>query len=111
MNLEVSQEQVCKILHDVRLLIHDCLIPRIHQLEDEIKLLRAITWPVCQSLTENSQVSDVHNKRLFLNNLDEREIRKLLILKDEIARKPLKHSTFNLLCEEISQINEKSSSR
>lgn len=107
MNLEVSPEQVCKILQDVRLLIHDCLLPRIDQLEEEVKLLRAVTWPVCQSLTEDSQVSDLHNKRLFLSTLDKQEIRKLLILKDDIARKPLKHSTFNLLCEEIAYINEK----
>jgi len=111
MNLEVSPEQVCTVLKDVRLLIHDCLLPRIHQLEEEVRLLRAATWPVCQSLTEDSQVSDIHNKLLFLDNLDEQEIRKLLILKDEIARKPLRHSTFNLLLEEVSQINEKSSSR
>ena len=111
MNLEVSPEQVCEVLNDVRLLIHDCLIPRIHKLEDEIKLLRSVTWPVCQSLTENSQLSDLHNKFLFLDTLDEQEIRKLLILKDEIARKPLQHSTFNLLMEEVTRINEKFSSR
>lgn len=102
MNLEVSPEQVCEVLNDVRLLIHDCLIPRIHKLEDELRLLRRATWPVCQSLTEDSQLSDVHNKELFLNTLDDLEVKKLLVLKDEIARKPLLHSTFNLLREEIS---------
>ena len=101
MNLEVSEENVCKVLQDVRELIRDHLLPRITQLEEEVRLLREVTWPVCQSLTEQSQLSDSHNKRRFLCILDDQEVKKLLILKDEISRKPLHYSTFNFLVEEL----------
>ena len=105
MNLEVSQEEVCSVLKDVRVLIRDCLIPRIDQLETELRLLREVTWPVCQSIAEISQLSDTQNKKRFLQVLDEKEIRKLLVLKDEIAKRPLEHSTSQFLREELSHIS------
>ena len=73
MNLEVSEENLCKVLQDVRELLKDNILPRLTQLEEEVRLLREVTWPVCQSLTETSQLIDMHNKRRFLSILDEIE--------------------------------------
>ena len=52
-----------KILQDVRELIKDVILPRIDQLEDELRELRRVTWPVCQSLRETSQLTDLKNKK------------------------------------------------
>ena len=108
MNLEVSQEQLCKTLYEVRLLIHDCLIPRISQLEEELRLLRGVTWPVCQSLRETSQLTDLENKRKFLNILGDEEASFLLKEKARISARPLEYSTSHLIetitsCEPSSQ--------
>ena len=97
MNLEVSNENVCKVLHDVRLLIHDCLIPRISQLEEELRLLREVTWPVCQSLRETSQLTDIENKKRFLSTLDSAEIEFLIQEKARVSARPLEYSTSHLI--------------
>ena len=106
MNLEVSEENVCKVLQDVRELLKDNILPRLTQLEEEVRLLREVTWPVCQSLIETSQLSDTHNKRRFLNILDEVEARKLLVMKSDVSRLPLKYSTFHLLVEELTHASQ-----
>jgi hypothetical protein len=97
MNLEVSDKNVCKVLYDVRLLIHDCLLPRISQLEEELRLLREVTWPVCQSLRETSQLTDIENKRKFLMILDPEEIEFLLKEKASVSARPLEYSTSHLI--------------
>ena len=97
MNLEVSNENVCKVLYDVRLLIHDCLIPRISQLEEELRLLREVTWPVCQSLRETSQLTDIENKKRFLSTLDSDEIEFLIQEKARVSARPLEYSTSHLI--------------
>lgn len=56
MELNVRPEEVCKILHEVRVLLKECLIPRMDKLEYELFCLRRQTWPVCSILTEKSPV-------------------------------------------------------
>ena len=34
-------------------LVRNLLIPRLDQLEAEVKMLREIAWPICQALKEN----------------------------------------------------------
>ena len=71
-NLEVSQDpkEISKILTDVRYLLKDVVLPQILRQEIELKQLREQTWPVCQSIREQSQISDIANKIEFLNDLD-----------------------------------------
>jgi hypothetical protein len=68
MDLSVNPEEVCKVLEDVRLLLKDVILPRLDQLECEVKLLREVTWPVCQSLKERHTLDDVRNKKRFLQH-------------------------------------------
>lgn len=68
MDLSVNPEEVCKILEDVRLLLKDVILPRLDQLECEVKLLREVTWPVCQSLKERHTLDDIRNKKKFLQH-------------------------------------------
>jgi len=97
MNLEVSNENVCKVLQDVRLLIHDCLLPRISQLEEELRLLREVTWPVCQSLRETSQLTDIENKKRFLSTLNLEEAKFLIREKAKVSARPLEYSSSHLV--------------
>ena len=83
MNLSVKQEDVCKVLQDVRELLRDNVLPRLTNLEEQVRLLRKVTWPVCQSIKEKSQLSDIACKKEFLETLDPDEIRLLLKLKSK----------------------------
>ena len=94
-----------KILEDVRLLIHDVVLPRLDRMEDEIRELRRVTWPVCQSLREKSQLSDIQNKKRFLEMLNEDEIKLLLKEKAAVSTRPLKHSSASLSLGELSELN------
>lgn len=54
-------------------LVRTLLIPRLDQLEAEMKMLRETTWPVCQGLLENGNplnMSDEKRKyfRLFFKD-------------------------------------------
>jgi len=89
-----SQEN---ILEQVRILIRENILPRLTDLEQEVRLLRKVTWPVCQGLRESGQLDDIRAKREFLGDLDPDEIRMLLRRK----------STGSLLREELDRIIEK----
>ena len=83
MNLSVKQEDVCKVLQDVRELLRDNIVPRLTNLEEQVRLLRKVTWPVCQGIKEKSQLSDMHSKKEFLGTLDPDEVLLLLKLKSK----------------------------
>ena len=85
MDLSVVPEitNIAKVLQAVRELIKDHLLPRITDLEEEVRLLRKITWPVCQAIREKNQLNDIQAKRDFLCNLDPDEIDMLLRLKSK----------------------------
>jgi len=89
-----SQEN---ILAQVRILIRENILPRLTDLEQEVRLLRKVTWPVCQGLRESGQLDDIRAKREFLGDLDPDEIRMLLRRK----------STGSLLREEFDRIIER----
>jgi len=93
-----------KILQDVRLLIHDVVLPRLDCLEEEMRELRRVTWPVCQSLREKSQLTDTQNKKRFLMILDEDEVCMLLKEKADVSSRPLEWSTFSLGAEELTKV-------
>jgi hypothetical protein len=83
MNLSVKHEDVCKVLQDVRELLRDNVIPRLTNLEEQVRLLRRVTWPVCQGMTEKSQLGDIAAKKEFLSTLDPDEVMVLLKLKSK----------------------------
>jgi hypothetical protein len=83
MNLSVKQDDLCKVLQDVRELLRDNIVPRLTNLEEQVRLLRKVTWPVCQGLREKSQLSDIASKKEFLSTLDPDEVMVLLKLKSK----------------------------
>jgi hypothetical protein len=83
MNLSVKHEDSCKVLQDVRELLRDNVLPRLTNLEEQVRLLRKVTWPVCQGLREKSQLSDIASKKEFLSTLEQDEVLVLLKLKSK----------------------------
>jgi len=95
-----------KILQDVRELIRDVILPRMIQLELEVRELRKVTWPVCQSLREKSQLTDIQNKKRLLEILDQDEIKMLLQEKASMASRPIEYSTASLSLDELFELNK-----
>ena len=94
MDMTVEPEDVPRILGKVRELLKDHILPRITELEEEVRLLRKVTWPVCQSIREKTQLDDIKCKREFLQSLDPDEVLMLLKLKSK-----------GLLIEEYSKLD------
>lgn len=60
-------------------LVRTLLIPRLDQLEHEVKLLREVTWPVCQALLEDKNpLNMASEKRKFFKSLYKDEAIELL---------------------------------
>ena len=93
-----------KILQDVRVLIKDNVLLRLVQLEEEVRELRRVTWPVCQSLRETSQLTDIGNKKRFLMMLDEDEIKMLLEEKAKVSTRSVAYSTHALSLDELFEL-------
>ena len=96
MDISVDPElkNIAKVLESVRSLIKDHILPRLTDLEVEVRLLRRVTWPVCQGIHETTQLNDMQSKRDFLCDLDPDEVRLLLKLKSK-----------GLFSEEFHQLN------
>lgn len=107
MNLEVSSdtEEISKVLTELRYLVKDVILPELIKTKEELRQLREETWPICQSLKETSQISDITTKKNFLNNLEQEEIIQLLKNKNIFSRdERLSKSTCHLLNEEVNRI-------
>ena len=78
-----------QVLHDIRSLLRDHILPRMTDLEVEVLYLRRVCWPVCQALREKSQLDGIKSKRYFLNNStsDMDEVKHLLNEKQKITQK------------------------
>ena len=102
--MDLTPEDPVKALKDLRDMIKDHILPRLTQLEEEVRLLRLVTWPVCQSIRETSQISDIENKRTVLRMLHQDDIIELLKTKCDVSKKELQFSTTHLTGEEMFSI-------
>lgn len=75
-----------RIVNDFRTLVITNVLPRLTDLEEEVRLLRKVAWPVCQSLKEVSQIDDMESKREFLFHLSKEEAKQLLLAKARLSR-------------------------
>ncbi len=66
------------VLQEVRNLLRENILPRLTELEEQVRLLRRVTWPVCQSLRSRDQMSETKLKKELLEYLDPDEIRWLI---------------------------------
>lgn len=83
----ITMEDTNQILKDIRTLLKDNIIPRLTDLEIEIKALRRVTWPLCQSQLETSgPFQGLAEKKRFFMNLYEDEVYELLKLKARIQQ-------------------------
>ena len=86
----------------------DHILPRITQLEEEVRLLRKFCWPLVQALREENQLGDLEAKREFLQGScrDREDVRDLLREKALISQKLLRprYSTSHLTQEEIDRL-------
>ena len=80
---------------------------RLTQSEEELRLLRKYTWPVCQSLSEESELGAIQDKREFLQQgtRDKEEAYMLLTRKWELSKKPVEFSSSATIIEELRRIN------
>lgn len=78
------------------------LLPRIDQLEAEVKMLRELTWPVCQALVENGNpLSHSEEKRKYFALFFKDEALDLLRKKAEftgINDKVILDTEIDLIC-------------
>jgi hypothetical protein len=95
-----------KILQDVRELLKHVVLPRLDKLEEEVRELRRVTWPVCQSLRETSQLTDIQSKKRFLSILDDDEVIMLLNEKVSVSSRPLKYSSTSLSLDERFELSK-----
>ena len=80
-------------LKQLRILVRENILPRLTEVEENLRLLRKVTWPVCQRLTEKHQLSDIEAKREFLRFLDDDEI--WMLLKAKAQGRPLVSSEYD----------------
>jgi hypothetical protein len=74
------------------------VLPRLRQLEEEVRVLRKHTWPYVQAKKETSYMDDIESKREFFNLLDDNTALELLRLKSKYSRNPgLQGREFDLL--------------
>jgi hypothetical protein len=83
MDLRVDPGEVAEVLTSLRELVFRVILPRLTDLEEEVRLLRKVTWPVCQGIREKTQLDDIECKREFLSELDAEEVFMLLKLKSK----------------------------
>lgn len=61
------------------------VLKRLTDVEEELRELREVTWPVCQAkLDENNNLKNINQKRSLLRWLDRDEVARLLRLKGRI---------------------------
>ena len=86
----------------------DHILPRITQLEEEVRVLRKFCWPVVQALREENQLADLEAKREFLSGSckDREDVKDLLLEKAKVSQKLLRprYSTSHLTQEEIDRL-------
>ena len=82
-----------ELLKQMRILLRENILPRLTELEENLRLLRKVTWPVCQRLTEKDSLSDIESKREFMRFLDDDEI--WMLLKAKAQGRPLVRSEYD----------------
>lgn len=61
------------------------ILKRLTDVEEELRELREITWPVCQMLLDKkNQMNNIEEKKYFFSHLDPDECKKLLRLKNKL---------------------------
>lgn len=72
----------------MREFLKDHILPRLTEVECQLKDLRAVTWPVCQHIHEKSPLEQIEKKKKFFYHLDDDDAKHLLKLKHKFSKVP-----------------------
>lgn len=72
----------------LREFVKDHILPRLTEVECQLRDLRAVTWPVCQNIIENSPLDKIEMKKKFLYHIDDEDAKQLLRLKHKFSKVP-----------------------
>lgn len=89
--------------------VRDHVLKRLTDLEEEVRLLREVCWPVCQALSEYSQISNTSEKQNFLKQGGTRDTDEMIMLLKRKAKlyHVLQKQSGGLLSEEIARVVHK----
>lgn len=87
-------------LEEIDKFLRECVIPELTQLRLEIMALRKAVWPYVQAQKEINQLDDIEGKAAVMRDLDDEDIRELLVLKAKHAK------SFNLQKREYELIKK-----
>ena len=108
MNFEVPSGTERKVIQDLRELLFENILPRLTDIEMEVKYLRQVCWPVCQAIREKNQLDNIKKKREFFRNAVQSvdEIKELLEEKQKINQRLIQMgigtTTSDLIREELN---------
>lgn len=81
-----SGDDINTLLTDIRLLIKECIIPRLDKLEQDVDEIKQFVWPVCASFYEKgSQLDNIPIKSKILKSVPDEQIQNLLRRKRSIC--------------------------
>jgi len=83
--MSVDSDKVCRVVEEIRELIKDNILPRLTEIEMEMKKLRLETWPVSQAISEKSHFYNAElYKKNYIGSIDLEDAERLLNRKKEI---------------------------
>ena len=85
--MEITQDNLLRTVQNIREMIKDHILPRLTEVECQLRDLRGVTWPVCQNVMDEKygMFSTLDMKRKFLYHLDDTDIKELLRRKGRLA--------------------------
>jgi len=89
--------------------VRDHILVRLTDLEEEVRLLREVCWPVCQAMSEYSQISNTSEKQKFFKHGGTRDTDEMIMLLKRKAKlyHVLQKQSGGLLNEEIARVLHK----
>lgn len=69
----------------LRKFVKELLLPRLDMLEQEVYLLKKLSWPVCTIFHERIQTSHIRLKSELLRTMDDTDLEKMVKLKDHVG--------------------------
>ena len=81
-------DDISSLLTDIRLLIKECILPRLDKLEQDVDEIKQFVWPVCAPFYEKgSQLDNIPIKSKILKSVPDEQIQSLLRRKRSICEK------------------------
>lgn len=96
--MDITPDKLLETVKTMREFMKDHILPRLTEVECQLKDLRAVTWPVCQHILERSPLDRIEMKKKFMYHLDDEDAKQLLRLKHKFSKVP------SVVCEREYQL-------